>query len=121
LLAVLAALGGGAAFAAVEGDDVSTWDGVWWSVTTMTTVGYGDISPATDLGRVIAIAVMVVGIGFLSLLIGSVSERFLSTSLHGEVVEAERELEEEVEATREELAAELRAISERLRQLEARL
>jgi hypothetical protein len=45
----------------------------------------------------------------------------LSTSLHGEVVEAERELEEEVEATRDELAAELRAISERLRQLEARL
>lgn len=81
LLAVLAALGGGAAFSAVEGKDVSTWDGVWWAVTTMTTVGYGDLSPATDLGRVIAIAVMLVGIGFLTLLIGAVSERFVAHEL----------------------------------------
>jgi voltage-gated potassium channel Kch len=41
----------------------------------MTTVGYGDVYPETDTGRAIAILVMVVGIGFLSLLIGAVSER----------------------------------------------
>lgn len=45
----------------------------------MTTVGYGDISPETETGRVIAIVVMLVGIGFLAVLTGAVAERFLTT------------------------------------------
>jgi len=43
-----------------------------------TTVGYGDINPGTDYGRVIAMVVMVIGIGFLSMLIGAAAERFVS-------------------------------------------
>lgn len=121
LLAVLTALGGGAAFAAAEGDDVTTWDGVWWAVTTMTTVGYGDLSPATDLGRVIAIGVMVVGIGFLSLIIGAVSERFIAADVREEVEEAEAEVAEGLAAAQTELLGEIRAIAERLREVEARI
>jgi voltage-gated potassium channel len=121
LIAVLTALGGGAAFAAAEGRQVSTWDGVWWAITTMTTVGYGDISPETDLGRVVAIFVMLVGIGFLTLVIGAVSQRFISTELEQEVAAAERDVEEEVDAARDELLVEIREIGDRLRQVEARL
>jgi hypothetical protein len=90
LLALITVLGGGAAFAHAEGKEVSTWDGMWWAVTTMTTVGYGDLYPHTDLGRGIAIVVMVVGIGFLSLLIGAVSERFLASELRQEAEQVER-------------------------------
>ena len=54
LLALVTALAGGAAFAAVEGGDVDTWDGVYWAATTMSTVGYGDLSPQTDAGRVLS-------------------------------------------------------------------
>ena len=121
LLAVLTALGGGAAFAAVEeghNENVSgTWDGVWWAVVTMTTVGYGDVSPQTNYGRVIAIGVMVVGIGFLGLLIGAVAERFVTQ----EISEAQAEITEEVEEAEADLRAELRQITARLVELERRL
>jgi voltage-gated potassium channel len=83
------------------------------------TVGYGDLYPHTDLGRGIAIAVMVVGIGFLRLLIGAVSERFLAAELRQEAEEVGREVETDVEAARVELLAELRSVSDRLRELEA--
>jgi voltage-gated potassium channel len=117
VLAILTALGGGAAFAAAEGKDVSTWDGVWWALTTMTTVGYGDLSPTTDLGRVIAIFVMLVGIGFLTLVIGAASERFIAGDVREEVKRAEDELADD--ATEAEVLGELRAISVRLQQLES--
>jgi voltage-gated potassium channel len=87
----------------------------------MTTVGYGDIYPSTDTGRAVAILVMVVGIGFLSLLIGSVSERFVSGGVEEEVAEVERAVEADVERAEAEVLAEIRAISSRHRQLEARL
>jgi voltage-gated potassium channel len=119
LLAVITVLGGGAAFAHAEGKEISTWDGVWWAVTTMTTVGYGDLYPETDTGRVIAILVMVVGIGFLSLVIGAVSERFLAAELRQEAEEVEREVETDLDAARAEVLVELRSMSDRLRELEA--
>lgn len=78
VLALLTILGGGAAYAAVEkSQNLSAWDGVWWAMTTVTTVGYGDSYPRTDVGRVIAIVVMLVGIGFVAILTAAVAERFL--------------------------------------------
>ncbi|MGH2942502.1 MAG: potassium channel family protein [Solirubrobacteraceae bacterium] len=81
VLATMTILGGGAAFAAIENghhsQPVSTWDGVWWAITTVTTVGYGDVSPQTDAGRVVAIVVMLVGIGFIAVLTAAAASRFL--------------------------------------------
>ena len=50
--------------------------GVYWAITTMTTVGFGDIAPQTDLGRVIAAAMMLVGWGTLAVPTGIVSAEF---------------------------------------------
>src|SRR6185369_15659654 len=44
------------------GDFKTFWDGVWWAVVTVTTVGYGDVYPTTVAGRVVAIALMLVGV-----------------------------------------------------------
>jgi voltage-gated potassium channel len=81
VLAVMTILGGGAAFAAIENghqaEPVSAWDGVWWAITTVTTVGYGDFSPKTDAGRAIAIVVMFVGIGFIAILTAAAAGRFM--------------------------------------------
>jgi voltage-gated potassium channel len=77
-LVLFAVLLGGAAYASVESDqDLSTWDGIWWSVNTVTTVGTGG-TPDTTEGRIIAIAVMAVGIGFVALLTAYVAERFVT-------------------------------------------
>ena len=71
-------LGGGAAFAAVEKiSDLSAWDGVWWAITTVTTVGYGDPAVTTDGGRIIAICLMFTGIGFVAVLTAAAAERFV--------------------------------------------
>lgn len=50
--------------------------GIYWAITTMTTVGFGDITPQTDLGRVIASAMMLLGWGTLAVPTGIVSAEF---------------------------------------------
>jgi voltage-gated potassium channel len=113
LLALVTVFAGGPAYAALE-EETDAWDGVWWAVTTMTTVGYGDQFPVTTEGRVLAIVVMLVGIGFVSMLIGAASERFIAADLATEADEAEHELDE---ATTKVLG-ELRAVRARLDALE---
>lgn len=49
---------------------------LWWSITTATTVGYGDISPTTTIGKLAAIMVMIIGIGFVGMLTSSISSFF---------------------------------------------
>jgi voltage-gated potassium channel len=46
---------------------------VYWAITTMTTVGFGDITPKTDLGRMIASAMMLLGWGTLAVPTGIVT------------------------------------------------
>jgi voltage-gated potassium channel len=53
-------------------------DALWWSVVTATTVGYGDISPKTTFGRIIAMFLMIVGIGLLGMVTGSIATYFVS-------------------------------------------
>lgn len=51
---------------------------LWWSITTATTVGYGDISPTTSMGKLAAVMVMIIGIGFIGMLTSSISNFFIS-------------------------------------------
>lgn len=118
ILAALTAVGGGYFYSVIEhaqDPQPSVWDGVWWAVSTMTTVGYGDEFPLTTLGRIVAMALMLVGIGFIAILTGAIAERFLA----GQVEEVADEAVE-MAATETDLLTELRAIRARLDQLEAR-
>jgi voltage-gated potassium channel len=75
---------GGVVFVAVEpGQHLSTWDGLWWAIQTVTTVTYGDIYPTTVLGRIVATVVMTAGIGFVALLTGALAQRFLYGASEG--------------------------------------
>lgn len=52
-------------------------DAIWWSFVTATTVGYGDISPATTAGRIVASCLMLIGIGTIGMLTGSIATFFI--------------------------------------------
>jgi voltage-gated potassium channel len=107
LLAVLTAFAGGQAFAEVEG--VSDGTGLYWALSTMTTVGYGDVVPHTGAGRVIAVVVMLVGIGFVAVLTGAIAQRFIAPA------------EEAVEVTEAGLQTRLDDVAARLERVEDRL
>ncbi|BEP13201.1 potassium channel family protein [Acidothermaceae bacterium B102] len=79
-------------------------DGLWWAAGTVTTVGYGDMVPVTLEGRLIAIALMVVGISVLGVVTASVAAWFV-----GQLRDIS-EAEERKDATLAEVMDELRAI-----------
>jgi voltage-gated potassium channel len=76
--AVLVAIGGEAIYL-LEPDIGSLRNGLWWSLVTATTVGYGDISPKTGPGRLMAAVLMLAGIGTIGMITGSIATYFLSS------------------------------------------
>ncbi|KKU14374.1 MAG: Ion transport 2 [Microgenomates group bacterium GW2011_GWC2_45_8] len=52
-------------------------DGLWWAITTVTGVGYGDVVPVTGLGRVIGAVLMTVGLILFSFIVALLSSRFM--------------------------------------------
>lgn len=83
-------IAGGIAIHFVEG--MSFFDDLWWSFVTATTVGYGDISPATPAGRVIAAVLMIVGIG----LIGSLTSTLTALFFQNHEETAKRSAQDEI-------------------------
>ena len=71
-------------------EKVSFSTALWWSITTATTVGYGDVSPTTGLGKTAAILLMFLGIGFIGMLTSSLTN-FFDTSTDNDL---EKELAE---------------------------
>jgi hypothetical protein len=87
--------------------------GLWWAATTVTTVGYGDVVPASGAGRAVGVALMFVGIASFAFLTAVAA----SAIVVGEVSEQEREIEREEGL----ILLRLRELSERLDRLEAAL
>ncbi len=52
--------------------------GLWWAVQTVTTVGYGDHVPETTIGQLVASVVMLLGIGFLTVITASITSTFVA-------------------------------------------
>ena len=108
LLTLLVVVIAGAAESLVDHADFpTTWDGIWWAVVTVTTVGYGDLTPTSIQGRIVAMVVMLFGIGFLSVLTAAVASRFVKTERGDEteaILAALTRLEAEIAALKEHVA-----------------
>jgi voltage-gated potassium channel Kch len=91
----------------------SIWAGMWWAIQTVTTVGYGDVTPREPNGRIVATFVMLEGIAFLSIVTASITSTFVERAnrdrnkdetLHEQRVEERlASMDEELRATREQL------------------
>ena len=64
-------LGAGALFSYLE--DRALWDGVWYALVTITTVGYGDVVPVSDYGRIFGVVLILFGVVFFSLVTANIS------------------------------------------------
>lgn len=83
--------------------------GLWWAVQTVTTVGYGDRVPESPAGQIVAAVVMLLGIGFVTVITASITSTFIARR------QGERRAADAEDAER------LRRIEERLERIEAAL
>jgi voltage-gated potassium channel len=67
------------------------WVGMWWALQTVTTVGYGDVTPSHRSGRIVAAFVMLEGIAFLAIITAAITSTFVARAAH------ERALAEDAE------------------------
>lgn len=112
LLAVFASIAILQLETAPESNIRSAEDALWWTVTTLTTVGYGDLYPVTSEGRLLAGLVMVAGVGLFGAFSGLVASWLLRPAERQQDTEL-TELRDEVRALREELAARRTGAGER--------
>jgi voltage-gated potassium channel len=100
---------------APHGNIKTLGDAVWWAFTTMTTVGYGDHSPTTGLGRVVAVGLMLSGIALLGVVTANIAAWFIARFDRDDV--AEQQQTEAIEA----LTYEVRALRAELAELSGRM
>ena len=95
----------------------NVWVGMWWALQTVTTVGYGDVTPKEPSGRIVAAVVMLEGIAFLAIVTASITSTFVARA-------AERRLaarEQAVATEEEQLAARFDAMQKQLDEIVALL
>jgi voltage-gated potassium channel len=86
------------------------WVGMWWALQTVTTVGYGDVSPTHPSGRIIASLVMLYGVAFVTIFIAAITSIFVTRASQERGV-AEDQAEKRIEAR-------LKVVDDRLGRLE---
>ncbi|WP_349551315.1 ion transporter [Leuconostoc pseudomesenteroides] len=75
-------------------ENASYTNSLWWAIATTTTVGYGDISPHTEIGRTVAVVLMILGIGLIGSVTSTVTAFFVDEKNDRENDELKNELKQ---------------------------
>jgi voltage-gated potassium channel len=94
-------------------------DALWWAITTITTVGYGDMYPVTSTGRMVAAALMMSGIAVLGVVTASIAS-WLVQRVEESTEAAAESAEEPVRVELGELVAEIAALRREIAELKDR-
>jgi len=100
----------------------SRLDAAWWAVSTITTVGYGDMVPVTDAGKIVAIFFMTFGLVILAIFLSSVGTRFYKHQFEKNdqdlslIQKKFFERMDDLEKNQERLQSDLRELIEKLKQ-----
>ena len=93
---------------------------MWWALQTVTTVGYGDVTPTHTSGRIVGAFVMLEGIAFLTIIIAAITSTFVArAAAERGAAEADdkNEAEVRIEATLDDLRARLDRVEAMLSRL----
>lgn len=96
-------------------EGISLSDSLWWAIVTATTVGYGDISPHTLIGRIASIILMFVGVGFIGTLTSSISSYFIQNH------SSDNDNSDEILSKLNDLTKENKSLHEDIQKLESKI
>jgi voltage-gated potassium channel len=91
---------------------------MWWALQTVTTVGYGDVSPTKPSGRIIATFVMLYGVAFVTIFVAAITSIFVARAAAERGI-AEDEAEQRIEARLDGMDDRLGRLEDLLRKLTA--
>jgi voltage-gated potassium channel len=95
----------------------SIWIGMWWALQTVTTVGYGDVTPKNASGKFVGAIVMLEGIAFLAITTAAITSTFVARA-EAERADAAAHVEDHVDARFDELTAQLERLESLVRGLD---
>ena len=83
-------VGGGALFRVLDHKEyASLWIGMWFALQTVTTVGYGDVTPKDAAGKLVAALIMLEGIAFLAIVTAAITSTFIARAAQESIETAE--------------------------------
>jgi voltage-gated potassium channel len=79
LTTAVVVVGAGALISLIDREEYpDVWVGMWWALQTVTTVGYGDVTPSHLTGRLVAAFVMLEGIAFVAIVTAAITSSFVA-------------------------------------------
>jgi voltage-gated potassium channel len=114
-------VGGGILIRVIDYHEYSSvWVGMWWALQTVTTVGYGDVTPKAVSGRLVGALVMLEGVAFVAIITAAITSSFVARAqseraeaVHDEALTHEQRLERRLD----DLAKQLRELQSMVREL----